>query len=1332
MMAMTHSLRPYAERIQRMAKVTSKPLGIMGLCALTGFAAAARADDIDIYVNQLDAADTQDQQPNLMFLFDTGQGMDATIAVEIPEGAPTFTYDPTVDYGFSDNNRIYVYDTEFNYLDVNLTYQQSHCDAMERFFPRNTDYPVFGDQALQWQSRTRTEVIEELVLVCENQTVGTPSSGADSNRLNRNQWQDYGPFPVYEGSQVVVEAFSPGRNDEVRVYVRFDAPVTSRNYDRRIRVRDGSDRIDLTADATNSIVWIAVEGRDNNADYQISWDVSAGIQEVCREETVQTNIDITEANWSEALEQTSDNGWILECRDDRNRHGADYDPRADYVQNCGSNDCAQPSYTTNRRDEISRANVDERLFVTANMHDFIETYGPPDPDAGVIPQDDVGTACRIQPAGYQFTDNGVLYECTTKLEVLKNTLKQVVNSLENINIGLSRYNEWYGGHVVEAIRDIDGSASSGRWTAYRDEFIESVDNLAIGRLALASEAVWEMMLYFSGQAPLYGTNTYGANTDPLAIDRGIYASPMEGICQANSLVLVSEGKPSLDWDRDAAIRNLTGSTCRGSSYPQTADDTCLDELVGYMATHDLSTGANGLRGTQNVTTYVIGLDVYSPLFQTVASQGLGDYYTANTAHELSSALDSIVLDVIANSTSFVQPSISVNAFNRLQHRDEIYLSLFQPNNSPRWTGNVKKFRVSSDGTIVDANGSAVVNPVTGRFYDSVQDLWSDSRDGDDIEAGGFRSQLPDTRRVYTYIGDNPTNVRLNSGGTANLLATGNNLITRDLLGLAATASTNQRNNLILWGSGEDIYDEDGDGRTNDNNGFVGDIIHSKPVLVTYGGSENSPNDVLYVATNMGFMHAIDGATGRELWSFIPGELLDNIKQYQEGDTNLSKVYGLDGEFTLWAEESAADGDANIEPSEGDFVRLYQGMRRGGSNYFAWDLSTYNSADPARVSPVLSWKIRGGSGEFVDMGQSWSKMVHAKVAWNCSGDSCDERDVLFFSGGYDQRYDASNTPINGSLGNAIYMVDALTGQLLWSAGDNGDARGGRSHSLPLNDMDYSIPASPNLVDVDGDGLADTLFALDITGQVFRIDFAPDTTSALNFATGGRIVDLRASSGQFRRFYNQPDIVLSQPRGADAYFNLVFGSGFMASPTDSTQRDAIFVLFEDSVYAPPLDDRGDVNYGLTERDFSDLYNARATGAAAANKFSNAPYGYYISLGAIGEKIMRPGLIFQNQVTYTSYVPGGGPSLDPCAGDVGGSRLYRIDLSTGESLLTLEEAGADANGEVLPYLELPQEITPEAMILFQPDGLLLCVGNNCAPAEAPDQLVRRIYWREEDPND
>ena len=117
--------------------------------------------------------------------------------------------------------------------------------------------------------------------------------------------------------------------------------------------------------------------------------------------------------------------------------------------------------------------------------------------------------------------------------------------------------------------------------------------------------------------------------------------------------------------------------------------------------------------------------------------------------------------------------------------------------------------------------------------------------------------------------------------------------------------------MVKWALGEDRADEDGDTVLDEQRNDMGDPLHSQPAAVVYGGSAANPDTVIYTATNDGYVHAIDGATGVELWSFIPKEHMRDFSKLFFNLDATYKNYGVDGDIVPVIRD--VDGDGEIEP-----------------------------------------------------------------------------------------------------------------------------------------------------------------------------------------------------------------------------------------------------------------------------------------------------------------------------------------------------------------------------------------------------------------------------------
>ncbi|MGB2105603.1 MAG: pilin biogenesis protein, partial [Glaciecola sp.] len=175
-------------------------------------------------------------------------------------------------------------------------------------------------------------------------------------------------------------------------------------------------------------------------------------------------------------------------------------------------------------------------------------------------------------------------------------------------------------------------------------------------------------------------------------------------------------------------------------------------------------------------------------------------------------------------------------------------------------------------------------------------------------------------------------------------------------------------NTINWARGDDVDNENSSSAV--RNDIFGDPLHSKPVAIDYGNDDIR----ILIGTNAGFLHMFrdDDVNNKveESWAFIPSDLYGIVHPQREKLSG--KEYGMDGPISVYSKNESLvsdDGDSVndgiVDASQGDEVWAFTGMRRGGSNYYG-----FNITDPD--SPELKWTIQGGKGEFAQLGQTWSK------------------------------------------------------------------------------------------------------------------------------------------------------------------------------------------------------------------------------------------------------------------------------------------------------------------------------------------------------------------------
>ena len=317
---------------------------------------------------------------------------------------------------------------------------------------------------------------------------------------------------------------------------------------------------------------------------------------------------------------------------------------------------------------------------------------------------------------------------------------------------------------------------------------------------------------------------------------------------------------------------------------------------------------------------------------------------------------------------------------------------------------------------------------------------------------------------------------------------------------------------------------------------LGATIHSTPSMVSYsadldattGAVTDTRDDYALFGSSDGMVHMVNadnytttGNGGRELLAFMPKLMLDKQPEalINGTSTEVGKPYfGVDAPWLVSANYfydldnnrvtvTPCAADTTIDPSNtrdcrNTYVRAYGGLRMGGEGMYGLDLTDKNN-------PKMLFRIDSATTGFDRMGQIWAKPTKAKIATGI--DSTTKKvnaykDVLVFGGGYDTCYEDENyqvgtttstlsnqksqacnrTTATESLGNAVYMVDAKTGALIWSATKTANAVSGATNTT-VSTLSNSIVGGITVLDRNNDGYMDQLYFADMGGQVFRADF-----------------------------------------------------------------------------------------------------------------------------------------------------------------------------------------------------------------------------------------------------
>jgi type IV pilus assembly protein PilY1 len=884
--------------------------------------------------------------------------------------------------------------------------------------------------------------------------------------------------------------------------------------------------------------------------------------------------------------------------------------------------------------------------------------------------------------------------------IMKAVSKQVLSSVKNLNVGLMRFNPTgpndelgVGGSVILDLTDLDVN---------RQDVLDAVEGLPADGWTPLSETLYESALYWRGQRANYGAVDW-AVTDPdtlISSDPMTYEIPEWDVCTKNYNILLTDGAPTRDTDTPGLLGNLPNfagalgyAGCDGTA----GDGYCMDDVAEYLSVEDVDPVADG---DQFVTTHTIGFTVDLPILKETAEDSGGSYFLANDVESLTKTLLSIIASISDRSLSFSAPAVSVNTFNRTQNLNDLYITAFGAKARAHWPGNLKKYRIDTthtvdadgndifDSRIVDVNGADAVDPATGFFSTTAKSYWTvGAADGNDVKKGGAAQQLPDplVRDLYTN----------NSGSdltaAANAVTPSNSAFVPADFGLTGATGEPTMAEVIRWARGEDLLDEDSDPSTLVRN-VMGDPLHAQPAAIVYGGTAANPEVVIFTATNDGYLHAIDGASGVELWSFIPKELLSNLTRLYFDPRSKYKQYGLDGNVVPVVKD--VDRDGVVEAADGDFVQLIFGMRRGGNSFYSLDVTNKNS-------PRLLW-----SSNLAEFGESWSTPVVSRMDIASVSQNADKA-VVVIGGGYDTVHDSSAHPTSpDAAGAGLFILDLKTGVELWRA--SSDTAANLTLATLGREMDRALPNDIRVIDLSGDGLVDRMYATDLGGQIWRFDvFNGQAPGAL--VTGGVIAQLGAEGlatpldADTRRFYNSPDVsLITDNRQQRRYISISVGSGYRAHPFDLSASDRFYSVRDGDVFNQLTQDAYNSYPIVTDADLVEVSGQTQTVITANDR------GWKFTL-PYNEKILADSLTFDDEIFFVAFTPDSNAAAT-CAAGKGTNFLYRVSAINGDPIVpnidTLNPLISD--DERRTTLE-QGGIAPSPAILFpspDPD----CVGDAC----------------------
>ncbi|MDN3397967.1 pilus assembly protein PilY [Psychrobacter sp. APC 3426] len=617
----------------------------------------------------------------------------------------------------------------------------------------------------------------------------------------------------------------------------------------------------------------------------------------------------------------------------------------------------------------------------------------------------------------------------------------------------------------------------------------------------------------------------------------------------------------------------------------------------------------------------------------VGGYGEGGFYSAQSTEDIVKSITSFVSGLNQNipstpSGTIIIPDDPYRADSQLAVAYYPTLQADVKGNAVIWDGNMKKYLLN-EGTLYGSNNNKLFKNVAGELEPTTPDLWSDKDYGganNEVKSGGFyallntpKTGVTSTRTLYVEDLDGTTPVLRRFGVNAlgkvvvdnaaltttsfSDTATFDEETLRRLLSflgfnnLPSTATAVKDMELTVANATEEIR-------------VVGATIHSTPAAVSYSATLDDDgkvtavrDDYVLFGSSEGGLHLVDadnysagGDGGKEDFVVIPREMLrDKSKSLAlVDDSNKAEIgspnFGIDAPWLVSAnyKYDLTNNTVNIATDGNKGLYAYGGLRMGGEAFYGLNLTN-------RTSPSMMFTITPTSTGFSRMGQIWSKPTKAKIKRSSTDTGTD---VLVFGGGYDMCYeyekfqvgvtDTSLGTCSGKTnvkGNAVYIVNAITGDLIWSASSNG------SPSTTVSTMTNSVVAGITTLDRDNDGFMDHIYFADLGGQLFRADFTnagfqtqpaigstptgtPTTTTAFANTRVTRILSGAYSGTDTKfnhRFYERPVVSFHRNSQTNSLFALVnVISGDRSSPLskirDLSKSDRLYGIMDIDVSKP----------------------------------------------------------------------------------------------------------------------------------------------------------------------
>ncbi len=822
-----------------------------------------------------------------------------------------------------------------------------------------------------------------------------------------------------------------------------------------------------------------------------------------------------------------------------------------------------------------------------------------------------------------------------RMNVAREVSKDLVQNTPGMRFGLSNFNNNQGG-VIRA--DCGAGVSS---------LVSTIDTLTASTWTPLAESLYEVTRYFRGMSSHYNSNTS-------------YTSPIQYRCQKNFTVVVTDGLPTYDGsyptndpddaaDTSRSLPNWDGVNNDGPGTDSSTEGNALflDDIAKFAWDIDMRKTGNDNAGVsfndpkypkQNMYTYTVGFAVANQMLEDAAAYGNGLYLTANNAEQLREELSKVLTDI---QSKLGAASSAAASGGFVTAGTKVYQGRL---NSESWTGQLLAFGIDTDGT----------SPTFGQPLTN-----GPGPDGSLWDAGSLINPANwSTRTIITNKTDGIP-FRWNQFSATE-----------------QTAYFNAQQDLLEYLRGKNVA------AYRSRPSLLGDIVNSAPQYVgppnaryresleessyaAFQAAYANRTPMIYVGANDGMLHGFDANTGVERLAYIPGKLLDMLKNLGAVDnpatTNIDESYNANHKF--YVDGSPTVVDAYIGAWR---TVLVSGLNKGGQGIFALDVTNPQdtgkpaSFSEANAASIFLWEFT--DADDADLGFTYSQPAIVRLqngTW-----------AAVFGNGYNNTVADGNASTTGDA--ALYIVNLQTGALIKKISTNvGMAEDPTGTNRP-NGLATVAP-----VDVDGDASVDYIYAGDLFGNLwkFNLDSTNSNQWGLDYKLYQACAAATCTASNRQPITTRPTIIRHPNSGGQI---VLFGTGKYLEQADNVSLNggvqSFYAIWDKGSAPSPALNRNNLqqqriliedSFEFTGPDGETITEQlRVTTNDAVNWSTKR--GWYLDLvspdGFEGERQVTNSVVRNGRLIFTTMIPS--DTSDPCA-PAGTSWIMEMNAATGSRL-------------------------------------------------------------------